>query len=191
MMEIHGVRPTEYLHAHDFLGPRLVAAHCRYLDPAEVALMGSTRSSVSHQPAMAARRAVLPPIAALRDAGCVVGLGTDNNTQDMVEVMRAALFTERILRHDPERPQPEDVLEEATLGSARVLHVDGLIGTLEAGKKADPVRGQHAARAPRADHAHRLGLRPQRPAGRHRGRDGGRGRSSCATGASSPSTRRP
>ena len=86
---------------------------------------------------MAARRAVLPPIAALRDAGCTVGLGTDNNTQDMVEVMRAALFTERILREDPERPQPEDVLEEATAGSARVLHMDGLIGTLEAGKKAD------------------------------------------------------
>ena len=137
MMEMHGVRPTEYLHANDFLGPRLVAAHCRYLDPAEVALMGATRSGVSHQPAMAARRAVLPPIAALRDAGCTVGLGTDNNTQDMVEVMRAALFTERILRDDPQFPQPENVLEEATLGSARVLHMDGLIGTLEAGKKAD------------------------------------------------------
>ena len=137
VMEMHGARPAQYLHAHDFLGPRLVAAHCRYLDAAEVALMGATRSGVSHQPAMAARRAVLPPIAALRDAGCTVGLGTDNNTQDMVEVMRAALFTERILREDPERPQPEDVLEEATAGSARVLHMDGLIGTLEAGKKAD------------------------------------------------------
>ena len=86
---------------------------------------------------MAARRAVLPPIAALRDAGCTVGLGTDNNTQDMVEVMRAALFTERILRDDPQRPQPEEVLEEAAAGSARVLHMDGDIGTLEAGKKAD------------------------------------------------------
>ena len=137
IMEMHGARPAEYLHAHDFLGPGLVAAHCRYLDAAEVALMGSTQSGVSHQPAMAARRAVLPPIAALRDAGCAVGLGTDNNTQDMVEVMRAALFTERILRGDPEFPRPEDVLEEATLGSARVLHMDGLIGTLETGKKAD------------------------------------------------------
>ena len=36
MLCYHGVRPTEYLHKHDFLGPRLFAAHCRYVDQAAI-----------------------------------------------------------------------------------------------------------------------------------------------------------
>ena len=137
LMRTRGVRPTHYLFAHDFLGPGLVAAHCRYLDPSEIAVLGTTGTAVSHQPAMAARRAVIPPIPALRAAGCTVGLGTDNNSQDMVEVMRAALFTERILLQDATRPQPEDILEWATLRGATALGTKDTIGSLEVGKKAD------------------------------------------------------
>jgi cytosine/adenosine deaminase-related metal-dependent hydrolase len=51
--------------------------------------------------------------------------------------MRTALFTERILLDDPTTPQPEDVLEWATLGSARALHMEDSLGSLEVGKKAD------------------------------------------------------
>src|SRR5713226_6789534 len=47
----------------DFLGPRLFAAHCRYMDDADIALMGKTKTVVSHQAAMAANRGVIPPIA--------------------------------------------------------------------------------------------------------------------------------
>src|SRR5262249_39481929 len=64
----------------------------------------------------------------------------DNNTNDLFEVMRVALLTERISRDDPfpgVRPQPEDVLEDATLGGARALRHGTLIGSLEVGKKAD------------------------------------------------------
>ena len=68
---------------------------------------------------MAANRGVIPPIHKLRAAGCPIALGTDNNTNDVFEVMRIALITERIDRDDPfpgVRPQPEDMLEDATLG---------------------------------------------------------------------------
>lgn len=137
LLQMWGVRPAQYLYDQDFLSPHLIAAHCRYLDPSEIRLLGQTKSGISHQPAMAARRGVFPPIATLRAAGCQIGLGTDNNTQDMVEVMRTALLTERLFRDDAINPQPEDVLEEATLGSAKVLHLDKLVGSLEPGKKAD------------------------------------------------------
>jgi cytosine/adenosine deaminase-related metal-dependent hydrolase len=30
VMNVRGVRPAEYLFQHDFLSPRLVAAHCRF-----------------------------------------------------------------------------------------------------------------------------------------------------------------
>ncbi|RMF85516.1 MAG: hypothetical protein D6736_17135 [Nitrospinota bacterium] len=137
MVRTRGVRPALYLFHHDFLGPRLIAGHCRYLDPAEISVLGTTRSCVSHQPAMAARRAVIPPIPALQAAGCTIAMGTDNNTQDMVQVLRIGLMLDRILRADPVFPQPEDVLEWTTQGGARVLALQDQIGSLEVGKKAD------------------------------------------------------
>ena len=150
MIRIRGVRPTVFLHIHDFLSPRLFAAHCRYVDASEIALLGNTRSIVSHQPGMAANRAVIPPIPALRAAGCPIAMGTDNNTQDMLDVMRMGLVTERILRDDSTQPQPEDVLRETTRGGAYALRKQDEIGTIEVGKKADliVINTQHAHLVP-------------------------------------------
>jgi cytosine/adenosine deaminase-related metal-dependent hydrolase len=110
------------------------------VDDADIALLGKTRTIVSHQAAMAANRGVIPPIAKLRAAGAPIANGTDNNTNDLFEVMRIALLTERISRNDPfpgTRPQPEDMLEDATRGGSRAVGQDGAIGSLEVGKKAD------------------------------------------------------
>jgi len=140
MVRHHGLRPPAFLDRAGFLGPRLFAAHCRYMDAADIALMGKTKTIVSHQAAMAANRGVIPPIAKLRAAGAPIANGTDNNTNDLFEVMRVALLTERISRDDPfpgVRPQPEDVLEDATLGGAHALGLRTLTGSLEIGKKAD------------------------------------------------------
>ena len=140
MVRHHGVRPPAFLDAHGFLGPRLFAAHCRYVDDGDIALLGRTRTIVSHQAAMAANRGVIPPIAKLRAAGCPIANGTDNNTNDLFEVMRVALLTERISRNDAfpgVRPQPEDMLEDATQGGARAVGQQGLLGSLDVGKKAD------------------------------------------------------
>jgi cytosine/adenosine deaminase-related metal-dependent hydrolase len=89
---------------------------------------------------MAANRGVIPPIAKLRAAGCPIASGTDNNTNDMFGVMKVALLTERISRNDVipgTRPQPEDILEDATQGGARAVNQEQLLGSLEIGKKAD------------------------------------------------------
>jgi cytosine/adenosine deaminase-related metal-dependent hydrolase len=140
MVRHHGLRPPAFLDTHGFLGPRLFAAHCRYVDEGDIALLGKSRTIVSHQAAMAANRGVIPPIPALRAAGCPIANGTDNNTNDLFEVMRVALLTERIRRDDPIpglRPQPEDVLEDATQGGARAVGQAGVLGTLEVGRKAD------------------------------------------------------
>jgi cytosine/adenosine deaminase-related metal-dependent hydrolase len=137
MMRLRGVRPTLFLHAHDFLGPRLFAAHCRYVDASEIALLGNARTMVTHQAGMAANRGVIPPIPALRAAGCPIAMGTDNNTQDMLEAMRIGLVTERISRDDGTQPQPEDVLRETTRGGASAVRQLPDIGSLEVGKKAD------------------------------------------------------
>jgi 5-methylthioadenosine/S-adenosylhomocysteine deaminase len=140
MKRYYGMSPPAFLAKADFLGPHLFAAHCRYVDAADIALLGKTRTIISHQAAMAANRGVIPPIPDLRKAGCPIANGTDNNTNDMLEVMRIALVTERIRRDDPfpgVRPQPEDMLQDATLGGARALRQEQEIGVLEVGRKAD------------------------------------------------------
>ena len=140
MKRHHGLTPPAFLARYNFLGPRLFAAHCRYVDAADIALLGTSGTVISHQAAMAANRGVIPPIAKLRAAGCPIANGTDNNTNDLFAVMRIALVTERISRDDPfpgVRPQPEDVLEDATLGGARALRQAKTTGSLEVGKKAD------------------------------------------------------
>jgi len=139
MVRHHGVRPPAFLEKHGFLGPRLFAAHCRYVDDADIVLLGRSGTIISHQAAMAANRGVIPPIPALRAAGCPIALGTDNNTNDVFEVMRIALLTERIRRDDANpglHPQPEDILADATQGGARAVQ-GKLLGSLEVGRKAD------------------------------------------------------
>ena len=143
MVRYHGMRPAAFLDRHDFLGPRLFAAHARYVNDEEVALLGRAATTISHQAGMAANRGVSPPIPALRAAGCTIALGTDNNTNDVFEVMRIAMLTERIRRNrDGDevpglQPQPEDVLADATQGGARAVQQERRIGTLEIGKQAD------------------------------------------------------
>jgi 5-methylthioadenosine/S-adenosylhomocysteine deaminase len=143
MVKHYGLRPPAFLARHGFLGPRLFAAHCRFVDQADMRLLGSSKTIISHQAAMAANRAVIPPIPELREAGCPIANGTDNNTNDLFEVMRIALVTERIKRNrddDPnpgQQPQPEDMLQDATLGGARALNQEKAIGALEVGRKAD------------------------------------------------------
>jgi 5-methylthioadenosine/S-adenosylhomocysteine deaminase len=140
MKKHHGLTPPAFLARHGYLGPRLFAAHCRYVDDADIALLAKSRTIVAHQAAMAANRGVIPPIHKLRAAGCPIALGTDNNTNDVFEVMRIAMLTERIDRDDAfpgVRPQPEDMLEDATIGGALAVRQSKQIGVLEAGRKAD------------------------------------------------------
>ena len=137
VMRARGVPPTHYLFANDFLGPRLVLAHCRYVNSSEVALLGQAGCGVSNNAAIAARRGAAAPVKELVAAGCGMGMGTDNMAEDMVEVMRAGLFLERIRRNDQMDPQPEDVLEWASHGGAQILGLGQETGSLEVGKKAD------------------------------------------------------
>lgn len=101
--------------------------------------MGRRRVGVSNNAAIAARRGAAAPARELQAAGCTLGMGSDNMAEDMVEVMRTGLFMERVRLNDEMWPQPEDVLEWATLGGARVMGMGEGLGSLEVGKQADLV----------------------------------------------------
>ena len=48
MVRHHGVRPPAFLDRAGFLGPRLFAAHCRYVDDDDIARLGRSGTIVSH-----------------------------------------------------------------------------------------------------------------------------------------------
>jgi 5-methylthioadenosine/S-adenosylhomocysteine deaminase len=134
--EQRGVLPTEYLAREGFLSNRLVAAHCRCMTPEEERALGAAGAAVAFNSAIAARRGLSPRVADLEGYGCLVTLGTDNMAEDMVDVMRTALFMERVRRQDGRRPAPEEILTWATRNGYRALGVsDG--GWLAPGNRAD------------------------------------------------------
>jgi 5-methylthioadenosine/S-adenosylhomocysteine deaminase len=141
MKRYHGVTPIGFLDQAGFLGPRLFAAHCRYMEPGDFPLLGKARAMVSHQAPMAADRGADTPVPELRKAGATIVYGSDNNTNDIFEVMRVAMLSERLHRkNDPVpglHPQPEDVFEDCTIGGARATHQEKALGSLALGKTAD------------------------------------------------------
>src|ERR671937_1719202 len=131
-----GVTPTEYLARCGLLSPRLIAAHCRCMSPDEERMLGAAGAAVAINPAIAARRGLAARIDELERAGCLITLGTDNMAEDMVEVVRTAMFMERVRRADGRRPTPEAALRWATRNGYRALGVaDG--GLLAPGNRAD------------------------------------------------------
>jgi 5-methylthioadenosine/S-adenosylhomocysteine deaminase len=136
VQEHRGALPTEYLARTGFLSERLVAAHCRCMSPEEERTLGAARAAVAVNPAIAARRGLAARVDDLERAGCTITLGTDNMAEDMVEVVRTALFMERVRRQDGRRPTPEQALTWATRNGYRALGVpDG--GWLAPGNRAD------------------------------------------------------
>jgi len=128
--------PTEFLDDLGFLNDKVICAHARCMTPEEEKILGRNKVNVSFNAAIAARRGLSPRIHDLETYGCLIGMGSDNMAEDMVEVMRTGLFMERIRREDGRQPSPEQALRWATRNGYRALGVaDG--GYLAPGNKAD------------------------------------------------------
>lgn len=131
-----GRLPTEYLDDVGFLSDRLICAHCRCMDPSEEKTLGRCNCHVAFNSAIAARRGLSPRIADLDAYGSGIGMGSDNMSEDMLEVVRTGLFMERVRRRDGRNPSPEQALRWATSGGYRAMGMaDG--GSLAVGNKAD------------------------------------------------------
>ena len=124
------------------LGPELLCAHCVELDPDEIALLAGRDVPVAHCPRSNALLGCgVAPLHELREAGARVGLGTDSPASapsfDMFEEMRAAIYATRARERRPEALLAADALRLTTMDAARALRMDGQVGTLTPGKRAD------------------------------------------------------
>jgi len=139
----HGLSPVGWLDQLGVLGPDVVAAHCVWVDAADIALVAKSQAGCVDNPSsnmMLASGAA--PVTAMLAAGVRLGLGTDgpagsNNDLDMMREMDLAAKLEKVERMDPRALSAWQTLEMATIGGARALHMENEIGSLEVGKKAD------------------------------------------------------
>jgi 5-methylthioadenosine/S-adenosylhomocysteine deaminase len=58
---------------------------------------------------------------------------------DLMREMDLAAKLEKVTKMDPRALSAEQVVEMATIGGARAIHMDSEIGSLEPGKKADVI----------------------------------------------------
>lgn len=140
--EKHGLTPVAYLERIGLLGPDVVGAHCIWVDADDIAILAHFNVGCIHNPSSNMKTAAgVMPVVEMLAAGEPIGLATDgaasNNNQDMFEEMDLAAKLQKISRGDPRALPAEQVVEMATIGGARALHLDKQIGSLEAGKKAD------------------------------------------------------
>ena len=134
--------PTAYLESIGFWGPRTLAAHGVWVNDDDIAILRRRGVGVSHNPESNMKLASgTAPVTKYIAAGVALGLGTDgaasNNDLDMFEAMRQASFLAKHANHDPTVVPARTALDLATIGGARALGMDRLIGSLEPGKRAD------------------------------------------------------
>lgn len=123
------------------LDDSLLAVHSVQVDRDEVAMLADRSCTVSHNPfSNLFCGDVSAPVAAMLGDGISVGLGTDgaanNNGQDVLDAMRITRSLQR-REEDPFAISDRQGLEMATIGGARSLGLDHLIGSIEVGKRAD------------------------------------------------------
>jgi 5-methylthioadenosine/S-adenosylhomocysteine deaminase len=136
-----GLRNINYLDSLGLTGAHVVLAHCVHLNAAEMDLLSSTNTRVSHCPSSNLKLGSgIAPVVDLLQKGVSVTLGADgaacNNRLDMFTEMRTAALLQKVT-HGPEALNAETVLRMATIGGARALGLDNEIGSLEIGKRAD------------------------------------------------------
>ena len=137
-----GRTDIRYLMQMGVLDEHWILAHCVHateLDLEQVAHVGA--SMVYTPTSEAIRGAGIGPIANAADLGIVTALGTDgpmvDYSDDMFEQIKACVLMQHQRHLDPTRMPIERAVEMATLGGAKAAGLDGEIGSLDVGKRAD------------------------------------------------------
>lgn len=139
-----GQRTIAHAEQIGLLDVPLIAGHAIWIGESEIDTLARHQVGVAHNPvANMILGSGVCPVPALRGRGIAVGIGTDgaasNDSQDMLQAVKAAALIQKLDRRDPWVIDAWDVLEMATIGGARGLGIDHLVGSIEPGKRADLV----------------------------------------------------
>jgi 5-methylthioadenosine/S-adenosylhomocysteine deaminase len=142
IMDRYGKRPVEYLESIGFLGDRLLAAHCVWLEDREIDILARRGVAVSHCIESNLKLASgIAPVTKMLAAGVKVALGTDgaasNNDLNILGEMATAAKVHKAVANDPTVVDSKTALLMATRWGAGALGLGDRIGSIETGKRAD------------------------------------------------------
>jgi 5-methylthioadenosine/S-adenosylhomocysteine deaminase len=147
----HGVTPIEVLERAGLLGADtpidVLIAHGTGITERDLPVLerAAGRVAVASAPRGYLKFAwpTTTPVRALRAAGVPVGLATDgaasNNSLDVWESMALTALVQKSAEGDPRWLTSRQALHHATLQSARAVGLDGVVGSLAPGHRADIV----------------------------------------------------
>jgi 5-methylthioadenosine/S-adenosylhomocysteine deaminase len=140
--EVTGLSSVGYLNSIGFLNKNVLAAHCVWLDDADIETMARNGVRVAHNPTSNMKLADgVSPIPEMMAKGISVGIGSDgvasNNVLDMLREMKTFALLHKIAKLDSSVLPSEKVLRTATIDGAKSAGVDDITGSLEPGKRAD------------------------------------------------------
>ena len=135
-------RDVAYLDGLGVLDERWLLKHGIHFSDVDIETVRERGAHVVYTPTSEAiRGGGLGPCARLLSEGVNCALGTDgpavDYSVDMVEQMRASMYLQNAKHRNPRAVSHQDALEMATINAARALAMDGEIGSIEPGKRAD------------------------------------------------------
>ena len=139
----YGASPTAVLDRWGVWNGRTVAAHGIWIDDPDMQILASRGVGVAHCPSSNTKLASgIAPVAGYLKAGVALGLGTDgpagsNNDLNLFEEMDLAAKLQKVHTGDPTTVSARQAFEMATSMGAKALGLQGEIGSLEPGKRAD------------------------------------------------------
>jgi 5-methylthioadenosine/S-adenosylhomocysteine deaminase len=139
--------PLAELDAMGVLAPNCKLAHMVYLSDDDITLLARRRVKISHCPTAGLKHikglAAHARVPEMVDRGVCVSLGGDSgngsNHFDILRMMYLVATIYKDSRLDVTVMPPETVLEMATIRGAEALLLEGEIGSIEVGKRADLV----------------------------------------------------
>lgn len=140
----NGKTPVEYMASIGSLDERLLAAHMINVSDSDIALIKKANVGVAHNMSANIKSAKgVSPALKMYDEGIRIGLGTDGpmsgNTLSTIDEFNQVAKVHKLVNHDRGAMPPIKVIDMATMGAARALHMEDEIGSLEVGKLADVI----------------------------------------------------
>ncbi|MCS7056807.1 MAG: amidohydrolase family protein [Thermoflexales bacterium] len=140
----HGMPVVNWVKKNGVLEAKVIAAHCVAIDAGEMRTLRNAGATVSHNPSANLKLASgIANVAQMLKTGLNVGIGTDgpasNNDLDHFEEMRLAALLAKGSTRDPVAVPARTAMLMATRMGAHALHIGGVTGSLEAGKRADVI----------------------------------------------------
>lgn len=137
-----GKSPVQYMADIGALNNKVIAAHAIMVDEKDIGLLKQYDVGVAHNISANTKSAKgVAPVTTMLEKGIRVGLGTDgpmsSNTLTTLNELNLVGKIHKLANKDRAAMPPITVVDMATMGSARVLHMEDKLGSLEPGKLAD------------------------------------------------------